>query len=488
MRTQTRKVGLAACLMAPLGCGPHDTEELEQYRPRICGQDGPVQVLATPELTFVEDPEVMWGIDEVQGRWIVRRYAWGFLDDDTRVADFDAYLVGPCGEDPVRLRTGLWPLRLGDTLFGCDVGDGTVHRVDPHTGVVGAAVAEGLECEPIGRTETSLAMLDLVAGQPVLLDEAGELTSVALSLPQPEGTEYRMAPFLHEPNAVLPRLNWFAGSLWAEGDDGAVWRIEPDGTSRRVADDMEIWLLDRESGLLILGPGGHDLPEPPFPITLMDPATEQTWAGPVVEPQLNIVDGYVQVDGGFLHLREGTFHPLPPTVPEDDHIGIWPSGYAFHLGERFVLWEVASSSVVVDHIVPGRSCGLHMPEGDAVFKRWGMDEDCNHTQLWSYGLDGGEPQVVAEASKPQESSWLQYGEELLFVPFVWTEQPSELAYENLVTDEGWLLDRGVTGLFQNWSVGRALAPEDPDVLEDPAIMYLVEDGERTGLWRSELPR
>lgn len=98
IRTGRAWLGLSGVFA--VACGPL-VEEQPQYHPLVCGQEAPVQVLATA------DPfHDFWTVGEVQEGLVVRRFDVQVVDG-MRTGVFLADTVGKCGENPVTLPEGL---------------------------------------------------------------------------------------------------------------------------------------------------------------------------------------------------------------------------------------------------------------------------------------------------------------------------------------------------------------------------------------------
>jgi hypothetical protein len=273
-----RSVGLATLVMVLVGCGPEIDDTPPQYQPRVCGQPAPVQVLA------VSEPfRGLWTVGEVRGRWVVRRFKV-YVIDGVRVPSFAADTVGPCGEQPVSLPEGLWPVTVGESLLGCDVLRGTFYAIDPLTGVRGEGMASGLECEPLRRIETGLVMLDAASQTLSIMDEQGAVFPTSIPLTIPEDRLDRLAPYLNNPlypdSAVLSAHG--SSDVWVHGDDAALWRLQPDGSHERVAEGIAMFRIDYTNDLVLIQHDEALAPEQPR-LLILDPNTGMMREGPTVE-------------------------------------------------------------------------------------------------------------------------------------------------------------------------------------------------------------
>lgn len=477
MNARTRTVGLVLVVVGMLGCGPSIDETPPQYEPRVCGQPAPVQVLA------VDEPyRWIWEVDEVQGRWVVRRFEVELVDD-VRAPSFATDTVGPCGEDPVPLSDHLWPLTIGDALYGCDVISGDIYPLDPHDGSRGEKIASSMECEPVGRTASELILLDTTTQRLAIINEQGQTLPTSITFEIPEDRLDRLAPHLNNPLYSTLRISSGAegARTWVHGADQGLWWLDvADGTHERLFEGVEEFRVEFEAGFVLVLDDEESLPEQPR-LQIFVLGTGEIREGPWVD-EISSSGGYLAVEQGLYGLEDGSLHPYPAGV--DPALGVWvQEGLAEHIGQRLILWDVESGEILVDVPAEGTACSTAFVLEDVVFMRWGMDGGCRRTQLWSYPLDGSEPELAREESAPFLSSWLSV-DELLIQPISQVGNTGNLVYENRATGESWLIDRDVAGPVGGAGKALGWGPE----LEARSVLYHVRGNGRTGLWRSELPR
>jgi hypothetical protein len=128
--TEVRLSLLALGMGVTLGCGPEVDPVVAQYEPRVCGQDGPVQILAVDE--------------------------------------------------PPR------PLIVGETLMGCDLSNGAIYLVDPHTAERGDLLTQGLQCDPVAKLGATALMRDVQDDTLAIVDDGGNVTRTSLRVPPPD--------------------------------------------------------------------------------------------------------------------------------------------------------------------------------------------------------------------------------------------------------------------------------------------------------------
>lgn len=471
----------AWCLASLLvGCGD-ESEALQQYRPRICGQEGPVQVLSVERWPAAESSaHERWQVGTVGSRWVVRRFMRTLSADGSRT-DIEAHVVDPCGEHPVRLPARTWPLSIGDALFGCNVDDGTVFEIDPETGQSGEVLATGIACDPIQRTPETLLLHDRAAARLAVLDGSGELIGTPVPLPD-GGSDLELAPYLSYP-VGSHRVN--EGVVWLRGNDAGLWRVEADGMARRVLDNVRRVTVDDSTGLVVvaLEDSVEESDSSLHPTLVIDPVTEESWPGPPVE-YLMVAEGYLFVPGGFFDLSARSLHPYPSTIPENMWaIGVHAEGYGLLFEQRFAVWNIASGELLVDQLIDAKACSAVSIEGATAVISWATGDDCASTEVWAYPLDGSDPELIAvERRHPGSGKWTEEGSLNYYLQN--SGEPFDLIYTNDETGKASLIDHDVQVLVSPGG-GQALEQEPFDRY---ALNYVISEGERTGLWRSELPR
>ena len=129
---------LTAC--AAVGCGPTVGEPITRLA--TCGQDGPVRVLE-------HGPE--WGSSAQRfgDELVVRAYPWDWDREDA--PPDEAWVVGQCGEDPRLVAQELHVYPWGELLLACDAYDhpqqyGDVVRIDPDGQSDPVALFEDVDC------------------------------------------------------------------------------------------------------------------------------------------------------------------------------------------------------------------------------------------------------------------------------------------------------------------------------------------------------
>lgn len=469
----TRIAASGLCLLM-LACGSDSGgEPPAQYLPRICAQEGPVQVLS-----FDEPDEFDWLISSRGDRWTIGR----LLYDDDGVepqTGYVGYLVGPCGEDPVEI--DLWPFRVGDSTFGCDPEDGTLLRVDSRTGQPVSEISSGIECDPVFLLDDAGVLLDRSDGTLVLLDARGELSRTSIPAGKRITTQRPVAPYLN--GGGFSGFGWIAPldpqTFVVLAGDQTIWRLGTDGTSRLLFEGFsaawaqlahEVFVLQREGA----DEGGSTS------TVVLDLVTAETWEGPPVE-DLRAEGGYLFAADGLYHLRDRTLHGYPTGVTAQNIDGVSHEGHGYHMENRIVVWDVKSGAMLVDEAARGEACGDVWVEEQRTLAWWG-DPRCERAELWSYPLQGGDPELIWVDDSSYAGLWVSAISQLVDWSRV-SGQPDDLIYRNRESREAWTIDHGVLDLLRYpfFNPERGVKPADSMVL------YQVRDGSRTGLWRSELP-
>jgi hypothetical protein len=465
-------VGLAAWVTA---CGS-DEAAVEVYQPRLCGQEGPVMVLA------LDEPfRSFFSIDEVGDRLLVRRFGVR-VNSGVRQASFATDLVGACGQDPVALAETLWPIRVGDALFGCDIIDGAVYPVDPMTAALGGRIEGTYECEPLARDDEHVLLIDRsdeATESLAVLRSTGDVEPLAIPYTIPEDDLDRLAEYLDNPLYPSRRTRAYEGTLWMQGDDDNLWRWDAADGVRLAASSVHDFALDWDSGLVVVASTNEA--EPGLYATLvLDPQTEEVRAAPPIE-ELIVLYGYMFVPGALYDIVDGTTHPYPPGVPEGEFAWLDADGIANVVTpQRVLAWEVESGEVLLDVPAMGFPCGAGSTVDGELPVRWSDDDECLEVEVWRYPLDGSEPYLLTQEDAPDFTGWPDEDGWFLRRPLVLGRWSADLTYENARTGEVIVIDRGVSDL-------PSIQGEALGFPQTPMLLYRIADGPRTGIWRSELP-
>ena len=463
-----RRARLVAAWLGCGGCGPEVGEVPPLYEPRVCGQDGPVDLL-------VFDDAPSWTVlSSVAGRWMVLS-VW---QADGEPFDFDVRTMAPCGGDEVRLPENLWPSIRGDSLLGCDVRDGTFYPLDPHTGEAGEVIGTGLQCDPLASGSDATLLRDVESQTVAVIDHAGDLTRTSIPFALPED-EQPVGPHLADPVRLITALSDFptrtrssmeAGRLLLD-DDGNLWRFGSNSAAVQVAEGVAAFLLQEE--VVVIQRQEHAESEL-FPIQLLDLRDDTLREGPEVI-HLRMEWGYLHLPGAFFDPVDEATYPHPAGVeaasatPEGMGVGYGP-------GRRLRVWNIETGELLIDRD--------DLPVGDSFVRVWDdvvtfESDEAGRLEIWSSPLDGSSPELVYR-SPPDGWASLVSPDEALIAPGV--EAPVDVTYLDLATSASWVLMPSVVSTIVSLRVA-----DSPVFDGQRPVVYWIEDGERSSLSVTLLP-
>jgi hypothetical protein len=466
----TRLGLVAAACLSCLACGPeHDGARV--YEPRVCGQDGPLQLVA------FEGARSWSVLSPVDDRWLV--LAGGHQPPaDGNTPSFEAYMLEPCGGGEVRLAEALWPIILGDTLLGCDVRDGTISSLDSHTGEAGAMIDTGLQCDALS-SGSAFALLRHVESQTVAVVAAtGELTRTSVPFVR-GGDEQPVEPHLVAPSSVLPvssehaeRIAGTDGAMLLLDDDATLWRFTASGAVP-VANDVASFLVRED--VVVIRRQEHAEAEA-FPVLLLDLTDGTSSEGPEVT-HLRMTSGYLHLPNAFFDPVERATFPHPFGLHAAHGVLRAPAPSAFAWGSGLRVWEIETGDVLIDRDDGPQSGGFVWAWNDVVLAE--NDSAARH-EFWSYPLDGSSPELLYRAPAGIWPSLVSPAEVLTSAK----EGPTDVGYENLSTGESWVLMPRVVSNVVSTTVELA----ESAVFEGRRPrFYLVEEDGRTALSVTLLP-
>lgn len=472
-RSISRRCGLALCTLC--ACGPGVDDAPEHYEPRLCGQEGPVQVLA------LDEPARNAVVRLVGERWMMLRFS--FIDTGgAHSVDFAVDTVEPCGGDRVSLPPRLWPIVVGDALMGCDVLEGALYLVDPHTGEQGAKVAEGLQCDPLKNNGDRVLMRELSTGTIAVLEETGDVAFTSIPFAIEEGENDADEPYLVDPFSVLVGQSGSPSRIRGAGDAGVLvladdrrlWQFEPGSSSpRQLAEGVDAFVANDQ--VVAIRAVEHADAEA-YAAQLLDLRTGVAREGPTVSGLL-LHGPYLDLGEGLFDLGENAAFALPPGT----HVsGVWPvtSPLAYDASQGVQVWEVETGAVVLDHRMFPLVSGHLQLWGDVVTANY--HGACEGDEVWSYPLDGSEPRRMRKAPAGMGIR-VRSRDELLMYPAC---SAGEVTYENLRTGQSWVISTDVAAdVFPSVDVVGSPVFEGREPL-----FYYVEDEERTGIWVTVLPK
>jgi hypothetical protein len=461
----------AAAVAAAIGCGP--TVEDPIVRLATCGSDGPVRLLE-------HGPDASVSATPWQDRLIATVVPLDGTDEDRRAAAA-TWSVGPCGETPTLISEGRGVYEHGDLLLSCEPegpAAGDVYRIDPNGQFEPTLLFADVDCSVVSTAHGWLAF-DHGRGEllhhrdPDRTDVAAAVLATgiagfdgACSLFNPScdispALEGRAAFAIDEDHQVV-RLDLVTGES-AVLAAGAAWaRATPDGrklwwseTSAAADAAARVHMRDLETGDDVVVYIGHppNQWEWPYAFARVGNATEKS----------------------LLDLRTGAIHALDPTAWQLGRLSgtpllVFTASSNVDLGSY--AWLEAEHRLV--ELPAFLSCSAH------AWGPLGFDElrpaDCTRDrgELWSHPYDGGEPVHVAS----------DVGRDFLHADprLVWSTREEEIGRE------GWLEIGDLYAIDADG--GRMRLDTDARLLFwlheglGGDVLYTVNDGDRTGLWRT----
>ena len=473
---------LATVMVLLCACGPEVDEVAVQYEPRLCGQEGPVQVLA------VDEPARTWKAQEVQGRWLLRRYSVEDHDDGVRSVDVDVDLVDPCGGRRVTLAEDLWPFIVGEQLFGCDLTDGSIYLVDPDSGEVGARVAQHMICEPLARKNAWALMQDSSTSTVAVLHDSGELTPTAVSLTLPTEDGSFIGPYAGNlSTSITMPFTWPEqvksagdGRVLVLGDSGRLWMFDGElPEPSEIAAGVDEFVVG-ENVAVMRDLGDAEVEQ--FVVRLLDLDTGRERDGPTVG-WLSMYGRYQKVEGGLFDVVDGDLHPHPPGISHLEQVFNGPTHLGYRVSDAVQVWDIETGEMLVDEPLPSDEVCSPVSANvvdDGLILSVNTDvSTCSKTELWSYPLDGSQPELLFRVPE----GYGAYARSRDVVVYYRRETVTDILHENVRTGESLTILQDVAA-----SVSTSLSLVESSVFDGQrGRLYFVEDGDRTGLWATVLP-
>ena len=484
------RFGLLVGFLSLAACGPGVDEPLAPHEPRVCGQDGPAGLVSLDETP-------RWSVlRPVDGRWVLLSVFTPLgraLYEGERFS-IVAHTLDPCGGDVVALPENLWPIVLGESLFGCDVRDGTVYTLDPHTGDTGAVVGTDLQCDPLRtdfrplygglRAEDNDFVLMRAADTETIavLDAAGTLTQTDISFTIPADAHfdgpYVVAPFTSAVgwSTIPERTRWSAeaGKLVLD-DDGTLWQFTSSAADPRpVAEGVHEFLVSED---VVVIRRQQDANAESFGVQLLDLSTGTVHEGPAVT--------HLQIESGYLHLPDAFFDPVAgSTYPHPASVNTGPGvlpesdvGYGF--SPHFRAWNVETGHLLID-ANDGPMSGQSIRVWGDVVTVTSHQREPDTLEVWSYPLDGSTPELIYESASGS-LAYLPSPDEVVVHP---PDDPLDITYQRLSTGESRVLMPKVLSYLVH---SAASIVESPVFDGQRPEFFWVEDGDRSTLTVTLLP-
>jgi len=458
------RLAYAALLAALLGCGPSGGEPIVRFA--TCGADGPVEVLP-----FDEDSAVATRLGT--DRLLVQATPLASSETEHSYEDRITWSVGPCGETPVQVATGLEVSEVGEWLLGCGGPPsdfGPIVRVDPEGQAAPVVLLESAGCEAV-LTDHGLLAFDRAAGELRLHRDPSrdELVAEVLATDiawfdrvcllngagcDPAAAIAGPAVYAVTGGRELVRIDLATGATGVIAQGAAFAWMTPDTT--------HLWW--REAS------GGDDEPGDLGPVHLRDLATDAdvvVYDG-TAPREREWPYGHVELRGAnaptLLDLRDGTLHGLPEGIRflggrTDAPMLLWGDD------DRSYYW----SEVTLEAVEIPRERPCYSREwGSIGFDELRVDDcDAHEGDLWTYPYDGGPAEPVA--TNVTRGEFLHFDGKV-----VWSTERSVFGYGDLfvATEPG---ER--TRIAAH---ARLQAYPRKDLGGD--VLYV--DGDRSGLWRT----
>lgn len=476
---------VAATFWLP-ACGPELIPLAEQER--VCGQEGPVRLLEGT----AGDAMSFWIVQTIGDRLVVS--TGDYLDD----RQSEIWSVGRCGEDPRLVARDLWLSNLSeapvDHVIACDTDADEVFLLDPSEQLRDAVLLPGVGClsrwstlGPVGVRDRGdglgVAELWIIPEDPFATSPTSRVVADGVRLADPESEFFQS---VREPSVA-------GGALFAINEQDALIRVDlSDGTTTVVADNVRAFDAFA-TGVLwqTMEVTGGSEATPHGPVFVLDHDTGVT---------TYLMDTALQYGSPSLRSKDGVglrtaenpegeirfFDRLPAT----DYVTLPGDEFLFQkIGERrWVIGTLFGAQRFIVDFATGERRVFLSQAGQRVLADPAVDDDA-----WTILATGD----VFLAGPP----WRK--ESPIFrVPF---DGPRQKLAERAT----WLPTRMPEGrIATRVDVGRddrgSLIIVEPDTLEERLVddavvsrhgllsgepddvVYWVDDGARSGLWRARL--